>query len=478
MAESSMGPSYRAMMPRMSSSIPEDTKGKVPYRGYETSVMQDFIATEERFPRDRRELNVYIKYNRPGWPMMKEAQFQNTLASMQRRMILKSDKSQAADEKENRVAERKWEANRKKGLESLRKRATSRVSELKKDINAFVNAPFQKGWGVKTKDTFDALPNELQKGFKEKLRKDLLDNAKKTDEQYQSDLKARAELKESKYVPIKAPRRQAPAWQEKDRPSGGGSIGVTGPKVGEGDAQQGTVLTTSGAYGNAQQYKFTPIDEAAYQSAMEQDRPYTGEYTVHQPRRGLDKNNRATWKESVPISAGELYRRTKGKFGEKGIPKGLDFDVPPAREVVEDTPSVDYASEMWEPNIPQEQPPPIPETLPGEMRDEDRIEDIPGGLFPQPKTVDVQGLPMSLAPRSYLSDESSSPRRGIVQEAIDAGLPADWVENASLDELEEAMMEFERFDVDSPSGLFRGEPEDENEYWDYNPEDDYYASPY
>jgi len=105
--------------------------------------------------------------------------------------------------------------------------------------------------------------------------------------------------------------RPQPQAAKKERPSGGGSIVVTGKPKSVKDAKQGTVLTTQGAYGEAKQYKFTPIDEA------EEGRPYAGRYRVSRPKPGTFN----TWEDGGEVTADELYTRTRGDYG---TPKPTD----------------------------------------------------------------------------------------------------------------------------------------------------------
>ena len=79
------------------------TKGTVPYSGYNEMVMKAFLASNDnKLPEDISELNAFIKYSKPDWPMFNDAQFKAAIASVQLGRKITGQKEMAAVEKERR----------------------------------------------------------------------------------------------------------------------------------------------------------------------------------------------------------------------------------------------------------------------------------------------------------------------------------------------------------------------------------------
>lgn len=150
-----------------------------------------------------------------------------------------------------------------------------------------------------------------------------------------------------------------------DRSSGGGTIEVTGKKVGKDDATPGTIAVQAAGGAKYKQVIFEPIDP------IPKNGPYRGRYQVKTPIPGKNK-----FKDGKVINSGDLYAATDGEYGVKGAfydteedinREGFGQDEPPVIPPVQvvkaestttvpespDTPPVDYTEDMW---LPPEEP--------------------------------------------------------------------------------------------------------------------------
>ena len=300
--ESRMGP-YKAMMPefRSSSELQEDKKGKFSYIGQPTSLMQEFMKdNEDRLPRDRAELNSYLKYKYPGGPQFKESQFQNAIASVKYGTEVKDSRIRAALEKENKSTIRSLKKDANKRYAEVQKRVRKEAADYVKSLTStdVMQEPPQFA------QTFNALAPQAQRNYIKSLANKRVINKALVEDRPWNDIQE--QITDAKKG-ISSPQRP-----QKERPAGGGSIVVTGDPVGEGDAKKGTILTTKGAYGEAKQYKFEPGDDGNFRSFRYQTDPRTGQ---------------RFWKEGKPISPAEAYKISGGKAGVKDVPGDTEEDV-------------------------------------------------------------------------------------------------------------------------------------------------------
>jgi hypothetical protein len=111
---------------------------------------------------------------------------------------------------------------------------------------------------------------------------------------------------------VRPAKREPPTSEDR---GGGGSITVTGDKVGGGDAKKGTIALQAGPEKEYKQVIFEPVDP------MPKNGPYRGRYQVRTPIEGKNK-----FKDGKIITAGELYQRTNGEFGTEDYDKNDDLE--------------------------------------------------------------------------------------------------------------------------------------------------------
>jgi hypothetical protein len=184
-------------------------------------------------------------------------------------------KKAEAVEKEERTYRRRQKDELNKTLATAKKDVIADVDKfLADDMN--VPAEFIGEKGIVDKKKLKAFRNNL---INEKY-KEIAEIYTSQMEQPQAPLEATAQLE------------QAPTPK---RPSGGSIV-----------TDDGTIAVTGGEYGD-KQFIFRPVDD------FTKDEPYTGRYSVSRSVPGKNK-----FEEGGEISAGDLYKKTKGAFGEKG----------------------------------------------------------------------------------------------------------------------------------------------------------------
>ena len=300
------------------SAVPRDRNANIDYLN---DMMRGFRNKERRLPKNKEEMNHYIRIQHPGYPKMSPEQFKNTKQTFQNR----NDAGQQAGYARQMAAAGKR-------LSTLKDAKRKYEVRLKKEASEAVKL------GVKEYEAkILGLPDEeytkyhkLPSAEKQKQRKLFIDGIKKRifdeDQAYRdvtaemSDLKTRMS-------------QSRPTRPQKERPSGGGTMTVeediqrykpttkaeyakSGKRYKEsGITKAGTVIITEGPWRGARQGKIVPTDDGRFEMFTRS----TGDKVNRKPSMS------PKWKSGGIVSSGVLYNQTKGQYGVQGD-YGPEFD--------------------------------------------------------------------------------------------------------------------------------------------------------
>jgi hypothetical protein len=105
-----------------------------------------------------------------------------------------------------------------------------------------------------------------------------------------------------------SPTKPKPSQKTKKERYGGGTIKVTGDKVGGKDAEKGTIAITGGNPDQPKQWIFEPAEPVPEKGE------YRGRYIAKRRKPGTHNE----WESGGEINSHDLYVRTNGRFGSEG----------------------------------------------------------------------------------------------------------------------------------------------------------------